>query len=252
MTPTAPGNRLRWRRALAGIACAGALAVAPTGCGSDDPDEDTNGIGELPPAEIEQRARTAAAEAATVRLSGTVITESGSYRLDVRLGEEGGVGEVSAEDTTFELLRVGEDLYIKADAAFWESEGIPEELESDPAEKLDDKYVLVAPDDPAYAELSGFTDKNTLLDGLLTLEGERATGERGEIDGVATIRVEADGGAGGAMEVSLVGTPYPLRLERGGQAGELTMDDWGEEFSLHAPNEDEIVDYGDAMITPDE
>jgi hypothetical protein len=235
---------------MAGFACAGALAAGPVGCGSDEPAAETNGIDELAPEEIERRARQAAAEAATVRLSGTVITEAGSYRLDVRLGADGGVGEVSAEGFTFELLRVGADLYIKADAAFWESEGIPEELESDPADKLDSQYVLVAPDDPAYAELNGFTDKNTLLDGLLTLQGERQTGEEGEIDGVRTLRVEAADGTGGAMEVALVGAPYPLRLERGGGAGELTMNDWGEEFSLHAPNEDEIVDYGDELITP--
>ncbi|MGK5533723.1 hypothetical protein [Streptomyces sp. URMC 129] len=250
MTPPASASLLRWRRIPAAVACAGALALTLGACASDDPDEGTNGIGDLPAAEIEERARQAAVDASAVRLSGTVISEGQSYRLDVRLSEEGAVGEVSAEGTTFELLRVGEELYMKADEAFWESEGIPEELETDPAEKLDGKYVRVAPEDPAYEQLSGFTDKETLLDGLLTLDGERETGERGEVGGVRTIRVEADGGVGGAMEVSLDGVPYPMRLERGGAAGELTMDDWGEEFSLHAPNEDDIVDYGDAMIEP--
>ncbi|WP_104531111.1 hypothetical protein [Streptomyces specialis] len=255
MTPPASAPLLvRWRRipaATAAAACAGALALTLGACGgSADPDEGTNGIGDLPAAEIEERARQAAVDASAVRLSGTVTSEGRSYRLDVRLSEEGGVGEVSAEGMTFELLRVGDELFLKADEAFWESEGIPEELETDPAEKLDGKYVRVAPEDPAYAQLSGFTDKETLLEGLLTLEGERETGDRGEIQGVRTIRVEADGGVGGAMDVSLDGVPYPMRLERGGAAGELTMDDWGEEFELRAPGEDDIVDYGDDIITP--
>ncbi len=237
---------------MGGVASAGALALALTGCGAEEKEPETNGLDQLPAAEIEERAQEAAAGAATVRLSGTVLTEHGSFRIDVRLGEDGGMGEVSADGTTFELLRVGDDLYIKADQQFWESEGIPEELESDPTETLDSMYVRVVPEDPAYAELSGFTDKNTLLDGLLALDGEREAGGEGEIDGTPTIRVEADGGAGGAMEVSLTGTPYPLRLERGGEAGQLSMDDWGEEFSLNAPKEDEIIDYGDAVINPDE
>ncbi|WP_258534852.1 hypothetical protein [Streptomyces sp. PT12] len=252
MTEKSPALRPNWRRALGGAASAGALVVALTACGADEPEPETNGVDELPAAEIEERARAAAAEASSVRLSGTVITEAGTFRLDVRLGGEGGVGEVSTEGTTFELLRIGDDLYIKADQTFWESEGIPDELETDPTEKLDGKYVRVVPDDPAYEQLSGFTDKNTLLDGLLTLDGERATGEEGEIDGSPTIRVEADGGAGGVIEVALMGTPYPLRLERGGAAGQLTLDDWGQEFSLNEPKEDEIVDYGDALINPEE
>ncbi|WP_326598846.1 hypothetical protein [Streptomyces sp. NBC_01803] len=250
MTPPASASLLRWRRIPVAAACAGALALTLGGCGSGDPDEGTNGMGDLPATEIEEQARQAAVDASAVRLSGTVISEGQSYRLDVRLSEEGAVGEVSAEGATFELLRVGEDLYIKADEAFWESEGIPEELESDPAEKLDGKYVRVAPEDPAYGQLTGFTDKETLLEGLLTLDGERETGERGEVEGVRTIRVEADGGEGGAMDVSLDGAPYPMRLERGGAAGELMMDDWGEAFALRAPEEDDIVDYGDDIITP--
>ncbi|WP_255308013.1 hypothetical protein [Streptomyces marincola] len=251
MTPTAPTQRLRWRRTMAGAACAAVLAVATPACGgAEEPEVETNGLDELAPAEIEERARQAAAEAPTVRLSGTVLVGDSSFRLDVRLGDAGAVGEVSVEGVTFEVLRVGEDLYIKADAAFWESEAIPEELESDPAEKLGGKYVRVAPDDPAYAEVSGFTDKDTLLDGLLTLDGERATSEEhGEIDGMETLRVEGNAGAGGALEVALFGTPYPLWIERGGDAGELSMNDWGEEFSLNPPPEDEVVDYGDAMIT---
>jgi hypothetical protein len=227
------------------------LAIAGlAGCGGGGSDEETNGIEDLPAEEIEDRAMATAREARTVLLVGTVISGDASYRIDMRLAENGAIGEVSADGGgAFELLRVGEDLYIKADEAFWQSEDLPAELESDPAEKLDDKYVKVAPDDPAYEELSGFTDKNLLLDGLLAMEGERETGDQGEIDGVSTIRVEADGGQGGAMDVALVGPPYPLRLERGGDAGEVTLADWNQDFSLHRPEDEQIVDYGDDMIT---
>ncbi|RMI31155.1 hypothetical protein [Streptomyces triticirhizae] len=251
MTARVPAPRTGWRRRAAVVVSGLTLWFGTVGCGSDEPAVETNGVEDLAPEDIEERARTAAADAATVRLSGTVVAEGSSYRLDMRIGPDGGVGEVSAEGTTFELLRVGEQMYVKADAAFWETEGIPEELESDPTQKLDGKYVLVAPDDPAYAELSGFTEKNALLEALLVLEGERTTGDRSEVDGVATIQLNAAEGAGGTMDVSLEGTPYPLRLHRGGDAGDLRLTDWDQDFSLHAPPEEEIVDYGDAML-PDE
>jgi hypothetical protein len=230
-----------------------AVLLALGGCGAGGGgEEETNGVEDLAAQDIEQRAISAAREARTVLLTGTVISGDASYRIDMRLAGDGAVGEVSADGgATFELLRVGEDLYLKADEAFWEGEDLPAELESDPAKKLDDKYVKVAPDDPAYEELSGFTDKNLLLDGLLAMEGERETGEEGEVGGVSTIRVEADGGAGGAMDVALVGRPYPLRLERGGDAGTVTLDDWNTEFPLRRPDDEQVVDYGNDMITDD-
>ncbi|SFB90987.1 hypothetical protein [Streptomyces aidingensis] len=240
----------RWRSVITGAICAG-LAAMSAACGSPDPDEGTNGLAGQPPATIEERALDAAQEAVTVRLSGSVVADGRSFRLDMRLGPDGGVGEVSTEGMTFELLRVGEQLFIKADEAFWEyrqGEGEETDPEIDPAERLEGKYVKVAPEDPAYQQLSGFTDKNALLAGLLVMEGERETGERGEIGGRKTIQVLADGGAGGVLEVSLTGEPYPLRLARGGDAGEVQMGDWGEEFTLRAPKEEQIVDYGDKVL----
>ncbi|MGN0120673.1 MAG: hypothetical protein ACI39M_24705, partial [Streptomyces albidoflavus] len=59
-----------------------------------------------------------------------------------------------------------------------------------------------------------------------------------------TIAVSGDGGSGGTLDVSLEGTAYPLRLTRAGDAGELRMRDWNEKFTLKAPAEDEMVDYG--------
>ncbi|MGP4113022.1 hypothetical protein ACTWP5_19185 [Streptomyces sp. 4N509B] len=242
---TGPALRRAARTCLAGLLLAGTAL----GCGGGS-EEETNGMEDLSADEIEERAREAAGRARTVLLTGTVISGDASYRIDMRLGENGGTGEVSADGgTTFELLRIDEELFLRADEAFWQAEELPAELESDPAKKLDDMYVAVAPDDPAYEELSGFTDKNVLLDGLLTLQGERETGDRSEVGGVRTIRVEADGGAGGVMEVALVGRPYPLRLERGGNAGQVTLSEWNEDFPLNPPVEEQIVDYGEDMIT---
>ncbi|GAB2872358.1 hypothetical protein [Streptomyces mayteni] len=251
MTPSVSSTFPGWRRVVTAVGCAGLFALGPVGCGAEeDPDAGTNGLASLTPAEIEEQATATAAEATAVRVAGTVITEGESFRLDVRLGEEGGFGEVSADGgATFELLRVGEDLYMKADAAFWESEGIPEELDSDPAETLEGRYVRVAPDDPAYEQLSGFTDMNVLFDHLLTLDGEREVAEdRGEVDGAQTVTVLADGGAGGTLDVALIGQPYPLRLQRPGEAGELRMSDWNEDFELRVPEDDQILDYGDELV----
>lgn len=248
MTAWVHGVRARSAAAAVGAVCAVLLAVL-TGCASEDPDKGTNGVGRLPAAKIEGKAREAARGAESVRLSGSVVSKGRTYRLDMRLKGNGGLGEVSAKGgPRFELLRVDQDLYLKANADFWANQGKgdaePTETDLAAARKLEGKYVKVPPGDPAYKQLSGFTDKDVLLDGLLTLQGERETGDRGEVEDVRTIEVRAAKGAGGILSVALIGKPYPLRLERGGDAGVVQLLEWDKEFTLRAPEKDQIVDYG--------
>nr|WP_206323577.1 hypothetical protein [Streptomyces sp. HNM0574] len=224
-----------------------------TACASEDPDAGTNGVGKLSAAKIETKSRKAAEQADAVRLSGDVISQGRTYSLEMRLKrDDGGTGKVSSKGgSTFELLRTGKDLYLKADTDFWAKQekggGEPSESDVDAARKLQNKYVKVPHGDPAYQQFSGFTDMSVMLDGLLTLNGKRATGERGTVRGTKTIRVVAGKGGGGIVDVSLMGTPYPLRVERGGQAGVLQLEDWNKDFDLEPPEKNEIVDYGKSI-----
>jgi hypothetical protein len=221
-----------------------------TGCGAD-PDEGTNGVGKLPADTIQTKTRTAATSADAVRLSGTVVTSGTTYTLDMRLKDDGGTGSVTAKGSTFRLLRVGKHLFLKADAAFWSHEdgGKGDDGHSDAAaaEKLGGLFVKVPTGDPSYKKFSGFTDKDVLLDGLLTLHGRLATDGHHEQSGVRTIRITGDEGSGGTLDVSLEGSPYPLRLVRAGGAGTLLLSDWGKEFPLEEPAKDETVDYGQQL-----
>ncbi|MFF1453144.1 hypothetical protein ACFVYF_34180 [Streptomyces sp. NPDC058274] len=221
-----------------------------TGCSSEDPDAGTNGVGKLSAAKIQSRTRTAAESAKTVRLSGTVVTNGRTYTLDMRLKGDGGSGSVTSQGATFRLLRVGEHLFLKADAEFWShQDGKGDDAGSDAAaaDKLEGMYVKVPTGDPAYKRFSGFTDKNVLLDGLLTLHGTLATDGHHEQNGTRTIRITGDKGSGGSLDVSLEGEPYPLRLVRAADAGTLSLTDWGKDFALAEPSKKETVDYGQQL-----
>ncbi|MGW7386409.1 hypothetical protein [Streptomyces sp. NPDC054794] len=245
----------RMRRAVALTATCALVVlgtVAFTGCDEEDPDAGTNGVGKLAPDKIQSKTRAAADSVAAVHLSGTVVTSGHTYKLDMRLKQDGGIGSVTAEGATFQLLRVGEQLYLKADAEFWSHEdGAAGGKGSDKATagKLDGKYVKVPQADPAYKKFSGFTDKDLLLDGLLTLHGTLATEGHHEQSGTRTIRITGDKGSGGTLDVSLVGKPYPLRLVRGGGAGTLGFSEWGMDFTVKKPPSDETVDYGKQLPT---
>ncbi|THA29054.1 hypothetical protein E6R18_25375 [Streptomyces sp. A1277] len=244
MTSFVPSVRARHRTAsLAVVLCAG-LTAALTACGGEDPDEGTNGIGKLSAPEIEKKAQAAADSADAVRLAGTLVSKGGTYKIDMRLKNKGGAGSVTAKNSTFALLRIGDELYLKADAGFWSHDEKGGADGASAADKLQDKYVKVPQDDPTYKQLSGFTDKKVLLDGLLTLHGKLTKGDRDKVAGVRTVQIMGGEGEGGALDVSLEGKPYPLRFARGGGGGVVTLADWGKDFALKAPAEDETVDYG--------
>ncbi|MCQ9184214.1 hypothetical protein KMT30_35290 [Streptomyces sp. IBSBF 2953] len=230
--------------------CALVVAMGLAGC-SEDPDAGTNGVGKLSAAQIQDRTKAAAGSVDAVRMSGSVVTSGRTYKLDMSLKADGGAGSVTAQGATFHLLRVGEQLFLKADAAFWKKEDGKSGDGSDAAaaDKLDGKYVKVPTGDPSYKKFSGFTDKDLLLDGLLTLHGALATDGHHEQSGVRTVRITGDGGSGGTLDVSLEGKPYPLLLERAGGAGRLRFSSWGKDFALEEPAKDETVDYGKQLPT---
>jgi hypothetical protein len=166
----------------------------------------------------------------------------------MRLKADGGTGSVTSKGATFKLLRVGKQLYLKADADFW-NQADGKDGGDGTAQKLNGKYVKVPQGDPAYRKFSGFTDKDVLLDGLLTLHGTLATDGHHDDAGTRTIRITGDKGSGGSLDVSLEGTPYPLRLVRGGGAGTLSFSDWGKGFAVTEPAKGETVDYGKQLPT---
>ncbi|MBP2404969.1 hypothetical protein SNS2_3593 [Streptomyces netropsis] len=249
--------------ALVGMVCA-ALAATLTACGGgtpEDPDKGTNGVGKLEATVIQTKARAAARSAAAVHLSGNVVSQGRTYKLDMRLKKDGGMGRVSSNGSTFELLRVGDALFLKANKAFWSHDAVPGQgatgtpgaatpkpsAKGDAAaaaDKLDDKYVKVPAGDPSYQQFKGFTDKDVLLDGLLGLQGKLARGEHGTVGGVRTIRISGGAGNGGQLDVSLKGTPYPLRVQRAGGGGQLELGGWGQDFALAVPEKKQMVDYG--------
>lgn len=251
-----------WNTALVAATCVGLAVATLAGCGGDgpekkDPDEGTNGVGKLPPDKIEAKARQVAQRAAAVRLTGNVVSKGRTYTLDMRLKGDGGTGQVSTKGSTFQLLRIDKELYLKAGADFWSHEqgdgspGAGSKADRAAASKLDGKYVKVPAGDPSYKQLSGFTDKTVLLDGLLGLHGQITSGKRAHVAGVPTIRITGDQGNGGTLDVSLRGTPYPLRLHRAGGAGVIQLADWNKEFPLVAPKKRELVDYGQQLPRSD-
>lgn len=194
MTSSAPAVRARRRTALAVVLCAG-LTAALTACAGEDPDKGTNGVGKLTAAQIDKKARAAADAADAVRLTGKLVSKGGTYSLNMQLSGEGGMGSVTSKHNTFALLRIGDALFLKADRGFWSDEK-GDDGSDRAADKLDGKYVKVPENDPAYRQLRGFTEKKTLLGGMLALHGKINKGDRGTVGGVRTVQILGGKGEG--------------------------------------------------------
>lgn len=226
------------------LAAAIVAAAALVGCESDG---DDNGVAELSAGEILQRAEDAARAASSVRVVGDIADEGTEVSLDMTYqGSEGAKGTLTAEGLTFELLRIADDYYLKADAQTWSG------LTNEPAagELLADRYVLFPPDDEKLADMASFLDWEDFIDSILEPDGTITKGEtREDVNGTPAVGLTSEGSEGdGILWVATEGEPYPLRIEPSeGSSGEGAIDflDWGKEFEITAPPADDVVDLSE-------
>ncbi|WP_415951117.1 hypothetical protein [Streptomyces sp. KLOTTS4A1] len=251
------------RTAVAGVLSAGLIAgtAGLTGCGAEDPDAGTNGVAKLSAEKIHSRSRAAADSVASVTIDADLVVKGQPYKIEMKLNADGGTGKITDDGVSFRLLRVGDDVYLQADAALLKGDkGAGGKQKGDgkaddgkegdelpKSTKLSDKYVKVPEDDPKYEQLRVYTDKGELLTMLLDIPGRLTKGDRSEVGSVRTIQLDSDNGKGGTLDVALEGEPYPLRLVRAGNAGTLRLSDWGQPVNLDAPSKKDVVDFGDKL-----
>jgi hypothetical protein len=232
---------VRLPRTKTTIALLTACVLAGTACSQGK----ESGLGGEPPDTIADKSRTAASAATAVHVQGVWKIQSQEFRIDLRLKREGGVGTVVTADSTIELLRIGEDLFVRGDARLYQARdgrGGPEVEQS--AALLRDKFVKVHPNDPSYARLAGFTRMQDMITDLIRLNGKLKKDGREKVRGTETLKIVADRGRGGELRVALSGTPFPLKYVPAPHSGSLELFEYDQDFPLVLPKAEEVVDYG--------
>jgi hypothetical protein len=215
--------------------------AATTGAAPQQPAE--NGVDKLTGAQILTKAQAALARATTVHITGSGFSGGEQIAIDLRLARgQGGTGTLTLNGQTVGLTRVGKALYMKADAAFWNSQT----HNPNAAKLLGGKYVKVPANNADLQELASFTDLAGAAKDLLGTEGTVTKGRRTTINGVPVISLIDHSSDGGTLYIALVGEPYPLRLvpEAGktDDKGTLEFVDYGKPFRLVAPPDAETID----------
>lgn len=258
--PTSAGSAPRARRGVA-LATAGlAAAFLAGGCGGGS--ETTSAITTESPAsttstaatsalaglsadQILTKTKAAAASANSVHVVGQITQSSGTTAFDLKLTDQpGATGTIDVRGGKVEIVRIGGDVYFKADEKTLASGlgGSSAQL----AKLVAGRYIKGPLTDP---RLAGFTQITSLKDftaNVLDPSGSISLVDGKPIAGEATVGLRNDDKKnGGTLYVADAAEPFPLLIEGPAgksDAGNLQMKDWNAAVVITPPPPDQVID----------
>ena len=224
-----PGVRTRCAsiRPDAGIALAVALAVAAlAGCGGSA----GNGIASSTPAAILAASRAAATGAMSVHVVSNASEGRFAVTINAQLASDGGRAQLSLLGTAYEVIRIGETVYLKASPIVYRRLGV--------TTKPPQGAWLSGPVSGPLGELAAFTDLSGELNRLLPARNDvLAKGASTTLDGQHALELNATGKLfKGVLYVPTTGKPYPIELvKHGRETGQSTFSEWNKPVTLDRP-----------------
>lgn len=240
---------------LAAAAAAGMVLVTGCSAAADLADTASADLSTLSAEAVSKRVAGAVDRVHSVRVTVELrrdgATQRTDLRLDIRTGNYSAIGKTSSY--TIETVRIGEDVYVKASRAYWQSR-----LGRDKAallNSLDGKYGHVAADDPARStmkNLSRRADPHTVLPTLAkadrrpdsTVDGRRVVvfAEPGEKN-PDLLYIPAEGPA---LPVKVADSPS----KGGSDTATMTWSEYDRPVDIQAPAADRIVELPSLGTAP--
>ncbi len=231
-------RRIAARTALAVVGTASAVLL--TACGGSSTTAGaapkssaaaTNGVDKLSATEIVSKMQAAAKAATSVHVAG----KSGTTSIDLKMGAGSADGTVGLGAGNVEIVRIGEQLYLKADKAFW-----TQSANASVAAVVAGKYVKIAGTQAAQYAL--FTKMSDFFGQALKPSGTVTKGAVSTIDGQRAIAL-TDTSDGSIMYVALDGPPLPIKTTNtGSNAGEVDFTGWNQVVTIAAPPASQVLD----------
>ncbi|MER7173475.1 hypothetical protein [Streptomyces mesophilus] len=201
--------------------------------------------------EISDAAQQALLDAKSLRMSmdsGGSSSGGEPQSFDLAVDQQGncaGTFKMPEGKGSFDILKRGEKVWIKADAAFWKAMGGPNGDAA--AEMLKDKHLMGDTKDPQLSQLSSSCNLKALQK---EMGGEGDTGKlkkggTSTIDGQEAIALEeTDAGEKSTIHVATEGEPYPLKIvsQEDGKEQTVSFSDYDEPVPSETPPADQTVD----------
>ncbi|GAA1912098.1 hypothetical protein GCM10009716_22430 [Streptomyces sodiiphilus] len=216
----------------------------------DEPEEP--GTAELPAKEISRAASQALLDAEALRLTGTGETDDGMVDLDIHIDSNGDcAGEIGFEGQgTIEVLRRGDEVWMRPDAEFWKA-GLGGEEGAQVAEFMDGKYLYGTTDDADLADVAEICDLDNLLGDLEPVgvflsvtKGEESVHKGIPVIGIVEEDIRGDTST---VLVATEGEPYPLHITgtSDGETFTLDLSDFDVPVEFDAPADDLVIDVSE-------
>jgi hypothetical protein len=210
-------------------------AVLLAGCGgSKKESSSSNGEASKSANQVLADARAAATNASSTHVSGSIVSGNTPIKLDLTMASgKGAEGTMSTNGLSFNLVRVGDTLYIQGTDEFYKHFA-----GAAVAQLLHGKWLKASATQWQLKSLAPLTNISALFSGISTHHGTLVN------DGAKTYRgqkviVIRDTSDNSKLYVAATGKPYPVAIVGGkkGQSGAITFDDWNKPVSLSAPSD---------------
>jgi hypothetical protein len=214
--------------ALALVLAAAVLA----GCGGSKKTAKPNGEAAKPAARVFADAEAAAAGSSSVHVSGAVQARGTTITLDLSMARgKGATGSMSTNGLGFDLVRIGDTVYIHGSDAFYKHFAPPAFLPL-----LRGKWLKASATSERFRSLAPLTSIDALFAEVSARHGRLVNDGRTTYRGeqVVTIRDVSDNSK---LYVAGTGRPYPVAIVGGkkSESGTISFGGWNESVSLTAP-----------------
>ncbi|MGH3054350.1 MAG: hypothetical protein ACRDL7_05170, partial [Gaiellaceae bacterium] len=215
------------------------LALALTaallaGCGSSGHAAKPNDEASKPAVRVLADAKAAATSASSAHVSGSLASNGTPIRLDLSTARgKGARGSMSTNGLKFELLRIGDTLYVRGSDAFYKHFA-----GAAVAQLLHGKWLKGSAKKGRFRSLGALTSLGALFTGISAHHGKLVNDGKTTYKGQAVVAIR-DKSDNSKLYVAATGKPYPLAIVGGkkGQSGAITFNDWNKPVSLSAPSD---------------
>lgn len=205
-------------------------ALLLAGCGGGG-GSSSNGLASQTPQQVIAAAQKAAAGASSVRIAGNIVSNGTPITLDLTLAKgKGATGSMSTNGLSFDLMRIGNTVYIKGSEAF-----LKHYAGAGAAQLLNGKW-LKGTTSGQFGALVSLTNAGKFFAKIGGNHGKLVNKGETTYNGDKVVWIE-DTTEGGKLYVAATGTPFPLALEGSStsHSGTITFTNWNQPVNLSPP-----------------
>ena len=209
------------------------VAALVAGCGGHSSSTQSNGEAAKPANRVLADASSAARSASSVHVSGTVSSAGTPIVLDLSLThDKGATGSLSTNGLKFDLVRIGDTLYVRGSDAFYKHFA-----GAVAAQLLHNKWLKGSATKSRLSSLVPLTNIDTLFARIDTGHGKLTNDGKKTYKGQPVVEIR-DISDNSKLLVAATGKPYPVAITGGNKAhsGTIAFDDWNKSVSLSAPS----------------